>query len=150
MLHVHGPGLLLINAKIEKYFIYPYHLHNSDHVLPTRMDKTNRLRYELDVILVEECGTAFPISYCFLQSCSEVNVPWKRRNALRDWMGQLRDKGLNPRFVFSDKDLAQLSAAQIVRSDCEHYFPLCQLTGSYTNRCGPQRSWNFASGIKRL
>jgi hypothetical protein len=78
------------------------------------LDKTNRWKYELYAILVEEFGTAFPISYCLLQGRGTGISADGRMEKLKEWMKGLLDEGLIPTFVFTDKDLSQIGAVSSV------------------------------------
>jgi hypothetical protein len=81
------------------------------------------LKYELYAILVEEFGTAFPISYCLLQGGGTGISTEGRMEKLKGWMKGLLDEGLIPTFVFTDKDLSQIGAVNSVFISIL-YFPI--------------------------
>jgi hypothetical protein len=91
-------------------------------------DKTNQLKYELYVILVEEFGTAFPISYCLLQTAGTNISPGSRMSRSVKWMACLCADGHKPTFTFSDKVMAQIGAWKSVRICIEWFSPFSMNT----------------------
>ncbi|KAJ6528291.1 hypothetical protein DFH09DRAFT_866470, partial [Mycena vulgaris] len=73
---------------------------------------TNSKHLELYTVLGEHDNAGFPLSYCLLSTVGASNLG-KRREALKVWAQQLRDKyGVILRFVHVDKDMAPLILSQ--------------------------------------
>jgi hypothetical protein len=73
------------------------------------------LKYELYDVLVEEFGTAFPISYCLIKGGTTGVSAGSRITTLTSWMRKLLGLDLVPTFVFSDKDTGQVNSIKEVR-----------------------------------
>ncbi|CAG8751100.1 8172_t:CDS:2, partial [Gigaspora margarita] len=74
--------------------------------------KTNSAEFELYVIIANIEGVGYPISYLFLNS--PKNVPFTCTTALIKYLDSLQKQGVNPTFVFSDKDFAQIDAIKYI------------------------------------
>ena len=75
-------------------------------------DNTNDQKYELYALIVEVDGTGFPLAYLFLETNGESGAN-NKTNVITIFLKSLRDKILlNPVFFLTDKDFAQISAAQ--------------------------------------
>lgn len=73
--------------------------------------------------MAEVDGTGVAISYLLLSTAQTIE-PGKRHSALSSWMGALKvHHGICPRVIHTDKDLAELAAAQDTWSDS--YVNLC-------------------------
>ena len=84
------------------------------------IDNTNSKHLELYTILGEYDNTGFPLSYCLLTTASSLEVQ-KRTRALETWGAVLRNTyGLVPRFVHTDKDMAEIGASQRVWPEAKH------------------------------
>ena len=67
---------------------------------------------ELYTVLAEYDNVGFPLSYCLLTTASSVEEG-KRTKALEAWVALLRSKhGVVPRFVHTDKDMAEIGASR--------------------------------------
>ncbi|PKK58529.1 hypothetical protein RhiirC2_670778, partial [Rhizophagus irregularis] len=74
---------------------------------------TNDQKYELYALIVEVNGTGFPLAYLFLETNGESGAN-NKTNVITKFLKQLRDQVLlNPIFFLTDKDFAQISAAQM-------------------------------------
>ena len=83
-------------------------------------DNTNSRHLELYTILGEYNNTGFPLSYCLLTTASSVELR-KRTQALEAWAAALRDEyGVKPRFVHTDKDMAEIGASRRVWPEAKH------------------------------
>ncbi|KAK9428215.1 hypothetical protein V1505DRAFT_229836 [Lipomyces doorenjongii] len=74
---------------------------------------TNKHGYELYCVLVEYDLVSLPLSYLFLDT-RRVKENGKRGVRLTRWFAALRDAGLNPNVVHTDKDFAEVTTASIV------------------------------------
>ncbi|KAK9347859.1 hypothetical protein V1522DRAFT_447500 [Lipomyces starkeyi] len=74
---------------------------------------TNKHGFELYCVLTEYDLVSLPLSYLFLDTRS-VKEDGKRGIRLTQWFAALRDAGLNPNVVHTDKDFAEVTAASIV------------------------------------
>ena len=84
------------------------------------LDNTNSKHLELYTILGKYDNTGFPLSYCLLTTASSVKVR-KRTRALEAWATVLCDRyGINPRFVHTDKDMAEIGASRRVWPYAKH------------------------------
>ena len=71
-------------------------------------------------IIGEYDNTGFPLSYCLLTTASSLEEG-KRTRALEAWATALRDNyGLTPRFVHTDKDMAEIGASRRVWPEAKH------------------------------
>ncbi|KAG8832114.1 hypothetical protein FRC17_002022 [Serendipita sp. 399] len=85
---------------------------------------TNAKDLELYVVMAEHDNRGIPIAYLFLSTATSIEN-LKRKNALEAFLRLICDKyGLKPRFVHTDKDVAEIRAAQAVWPDAKHQ--LCQ------------------------
>lgn len=65
-------------------------------------------------MLAEYDNAGFPLSYCLLSTAKSINIG-KRTRALEAWAKTLRDRyRVMPRFVHSDKDMAEISMARTI------------------------------------
>lgn len=84
------------------------------------LDNTNSKHLELYTILGKYDNISFPLSYCLLTTASSVEVG-KCTQALEAWATVLHDKyGINPRFVHTDKDMAEIGASRCVWPYAKH------------------------------
>ena len=84
------------------------------------IDNTNSRHLELYTILGEYDNAGFPLSYCLLTTASSVEDR-KRTRALAAWALALRNEfGMVPRFVHTDKDMAEIGASRRVWPDAKH------------------------------
>jgi len=77
--------------------------------------KTAKGRFELYAIIGQFQGTGFALGYLILdmtQGGGELNVG--KTTILTEFFSKFKDLGLTPRYVFSDKDFAQINAAKNV------------------------------------
>jgi hypothetical protein len=85
-----------------------------------KIDNTNSRHLELYTILGEYDNTGFPLSYCLLTTATSVE-DGKRTRALEAWATILRNEyGVCPRFVHTDKDMAEIGASRQVWPDAKH------------------------------
>ncbi|KAK9241825.1 hypothetical protein V1506DRAFT_556362 [Lipomyces tetrasporus] len=73
---------------------------------------TNRHGYELYCVLTEYDLVSLPLSYLLLDTRGVQEVG-KRGSRLTTWLMALRDAGLKPTVVHTDKDFAEVTAAAI-------------------------------------
>ena len=77
-------------------------------------DNTNLRHLELYTILGEYDNTGSPLSYCLLTTASSVELR-KCTQALEAWAAALHNEyRLKPRFVHTDKDMAEIGASRRV------------------------------------
>ena len=83
-------------------------------------DNTNSKHLELYTVLSKYNNFGFPLSYCLLTTASSVDVG-KRTRALEAWVTVLCNKyGIHPRFVHTDKDMAEIGASRRVWPEAKH------------------------------
>lgn len=84
------------------------------------IDNTNSKHLELYTILGEYDNAGFPLSYCLLTTASSFEDR-KRARVLESWGTILRDTyGLVPRFIHTDKDMAEIGASRRVWPEAKH------------------------------
>ena len=84
------------------------------------IDNTNSRHLELYTILGEYDNTGFPLSYCLLTTATSIEDR-KRTKALSAWAAVLRHEyGIVPRFVHTDKDMAEIGASHQVWPEAKH------------------------------
>jgi hypothetical protein len=84
------------------------------------IDNTNSKHLELYTILGEYNNTGFPLSYCLLTTASSLEDR-KCTQVLESWGTILCDTyGLVPRFVHTDKDMAEIGASWCVWPAAKH------------------------------
>ena len=89
-------------------------------MLTGEKDNTNARHLKLYTVLGEYDNTGFPLSYCLLTTATSVENG-KHTRALEAWATILRDEyGLCPRFVHTDKDMAEIGASRRVWPDTKH------------------------------
>ncbi|RIA82005.1 hypothetical protein C1645_836045 [Glomus cerebriforme] len=74
---------------------------------------TNNLKFELYVIQAEIDGVGFPMAYLFLENNGNCGNG-VRTGVIIDFLAQLKICELEPNFLITDKDFAQISAACFV------------------------------------
>jgi len=80
----------------------------------------NSKHLELYTILGEYGNTGFLLSYCLLSTVTSVEEG-KHTKALEAWGTILRDKyGLTPRFIHTDKDMAEIGMSKRVWPSAKH------------------------------
>jgi len=68
----------------------------------------------------EHDNSGFPLAYCLLTTATSI-IPGKRKIALTSFLKELRDKySVHPRFVHTDKDIAEIKAAHSVWVSSKH------------------------------
>ena len=83
-------------------------------------DNTNSRHLELYTVLGEYDNVGFPLSYCLLTTATSVEDK-KRTKALEAWAAALRDEyGIVPRFIHTDKDMAEIGASCRVWPEAKH------------------------------
>jgi hypothetical protein len=97
-----------------------YHPSVRNYTLTKNIDNTNARHLELYTILGEYDNAGFPLSYCLLSTATSVEVR-KRTKALQAWAAVLhREYGVTPRFVHTDKDMAEIGASRRVWPGAKH------------------------------
>jgi len=79
--------------------------------------KTNQLGYDLYGVLASVRGTGFPIAYMLVKN--EVGVKDAQFEIVKKFLQELKERGLQPKFFFTDKDWSQIKAIEhIWPEDC--------------------------------
>ena len=64
--------------------------------------------------------TRILLAYCLLLTASSI-LPGKRKDALTSFMEAVCNKyGLHPKFVHTDKDIAEIKSAQAIWTSAKH------------------------------
>src|SRR5437763_7536745 len=71
---------------------------------------TNNFGFELYVLHAEMNGTGFPLAYLFLENNGKCGEGI-RTTIIQSFLSKLRDMGVCPGFILTDKDFAQINAA---------------------------------------
>lgn len=79
------------------------------------IDKTNRLDFELFVILLEYEHEAYPLAYLYLQQHGEDGA---RKSAIEKFLRAIRERNVNPVTFSTDKDEGQIAAIRRVFPQC--------------------------------
>jgi hypothetical protein len=83
-------------------------------------DRTNQQNLELYGLLAEQDNSGIPVAYMLLSTATSM-VPEKRIKALTAFFQCVRDKyAINPRFVHTEKDMAEIKASKTVWVDAKH------------------------------
>ena len=81
-------------------------------LIKKKTDNTNSRHLELYTVLGKYDNVGFPLSYCLLTTASSVE-DGKHTKALEAWAATLHNKyGIVPRFVHTDKDMAEIGASR--------------------------------------
>jgi hypothetical protein len=64
-------------------------------------------------------SVSIPLSYLLLNT-SRVAAAGKRTERIAQWFQSLREAGLQPRWILTDKDLAEVTASQVVWPNANH------------------------------
>jgi hypothetical protein len=86
---------LVNNRHVEEYFIDATY-------------NTNQEGYELYAVLAGVRGSGFPIAYLLLKTVK--GVQYLKSSAIKAFLLALKERGLNPTYFFTDKDMAQIRA----------------------------------------
>ena len=77
--------------------------------------KTAKGRFELYGVVGEINGSGFPLAYCLMDTSRHSgNNESIRTQLLIEFFQALRNRSLIPKFIFTDKDFAEINAAQLV------------------------------------
>jgi hypothetical protein len=80
----------------------------------------NATDLELYAVMGEHDNVGIPLAYCLFSTATSI-TPGKRKIALTSFFGSLRDKyNVHPRFVHTDKDIAEIKGAQAVWTGAKH------------------------------
>jgi hypothetical protein len=83
-------------------------------------DNTNQQNLELYGLLAEQDNSGIPIAYLFLSTAASIKRD-KRTTVLTTFLTQIRNLyGVNPRFVHTDKDMAEIQAGRNVWPGAKH------------------------------
>ncbi|KAK9357208.1 hypothetical protein V1504DRAFT_472255 [Lipomyces starkeyi] len=87
---------------------------------------TNKHGYKLYCVLTEYDLVSLPLSYLLLDTRG-IREEGKRGSRLTAWFTALRDAGLNPNVVHTDKDFAEVTAASLAfkRNNAAYKHHLC-------------------------
>jgi hypothetical protein len=83
---------------------------------PISPDNTNRFGLELYSFQAEMNGTGFPLAYLFLENNGQCGEGI-RTSIVQVFLTKLRDEGIHPQFLLTDKDFAQINAARFTWKD---------------------------------
>jgi hypothetical protein len=92
----------------------------SDQVTEYHVDstyKTNRAGFELFGVVANVYGSGYPIAYLIVKVTSNANVSGEdtgRITALKTFFQEMKDRGFNPTFFFTDKDQAEINAIEAI------------------------------------
>ena len=78
--------------------------------------KTNKLGFELYALVIEREFVTIPISYLLLDTW-KCEVGSKRGVQLTAWLCALRDNGFRSKYIFTDKDFAEINAIKATWPD---------------------------------
>lgn len=76
-------------------------------------DNTNKLNLELYAVIAEVDGAGCPLAYLLLTTTNAI-TNGARSNVLSRFLSELKNVNVNPRFVLTDKDAAQIKAIKVV------------------------------------
>ena len=89
-------------------------------VLTTVPDNTNQADYELYAVIGEYDNAGYPLAYCLLTTATAISDQ-KRTKSLVAFLSQVKVAyKLNPSFVHTDKDIAEIKACQEVFPSSTH------------------------------
>ena len=76
---------------------------------------TNKSNFEL-FVAVGECNRAgVPLAYLLIKTTKDA-PKYAKEKILVDWLGKLKEQGVNPEFTLSDKDWSEINAMKKVFS----------------------------------
>lgn len=86
--------------------------------------KTNRQNHELFVVLANVNGAGYPVAYLLVDTTrAPPDATTPKTVIITDFLRSLSAAGMNPQFMFSDKDAAQMRAIETVFEN--HTLRLC-------------------------
>jgi hypothetical protein len=84
------------------------------------IDNTNAKDLELYVLMAEHDNAGIPLAYLLLSTAASIEKD-KRKSVLASFLSTIRDKyNLIPRFIHTDKDMAEIIAARETWPDAKH------------------------------
>ena len=103
--------------------LYPFNVSLSDLLTVTEVFvdatySTNKGDYELYCVLGQRYGMSIPLSYLLLDTAKPVDG--RRSQKLILWFACLKERGLYPRWILSDKDMAEVKASREVWPNANH------------------------------
>jgi len=103
------------------------------------LDNTNQGELELYAAMAEYDNAGYPVAYLLLSTASSIE-DGKRLSALASFMSRIRDcYGINPRFVHTDKDIAEIRAAKITWPKSKHQLCWWHLRKAIRERLATER-----------
>ena len=99
----------LFNRIISAQSVNEYHIDSTF--------KTNRAGYELFVVISSVNGAGFPIAYLVLDTHHAVDRDHAKTAEIQEFFRALRNEGLRPHFMMTDKDSAQIYAIRSIWGD---------------------------------
>ena len=80
---------------------------------------TNKSNMELFAGMADMLGEGLPLSYLFVVTDAEA-PPCTKETVLVNWMEALKDHGITPEFILSDKDQSEINALGRVWPTAKH------------------------------
>lgn len=90
--------------------VYYYSQLNCNLLTLTFLNNTNGQNFELFATVGEAKGIGVPLTY-LLVSTSKDAAPGAKQKVLESWLNSVKDLGINPEFVLTDKDQSEINAA---------------------------------------
>ncbi|KIJ32252.1 hypothetical protein M422DRAFT_265902 [Sphaerobolus stellatus SS14] len=108
-----------------------------DQIVEVALDatyNTNAKDLELYCCMGEYDNAGFPLAYCLLTTASSI-TPGKRKITLTSFLEALKNSyNVNPRFVHTDKDIAEIKSAKTVWMSFKHQLCWWHIKKAVTNR----------------
>jgi len=112
------------------------------------LDKTNALGFELYSVIGQSDGAGFALAYLLINS-STKKIDGIRTNILAEFFNQLQNRGLKYlQFFLSDKDFAQITAAQSIWSNIKIQLCLWHIKKALKKKLAdntPPKTINYSS-----
>jgi hypothetical protein len=101
----------------------------------TIQDNTNTEDLEMYGLLAEHDNAGLPVVYMFLSTTTSIEKN-KQTRIITSFLSTIRDcYSLNPRFIHTDKDPAEITAVKNVWPDSKHQLCHWHMNKAVTDRC---------------
>jgi hypothetical protein len=84
--------------------------------------KTNRAGFELFGVIANVYGSGYPIAYLIMKvdTTSQNDQESDKTAVLKLFFREMKNQGLNPEFMFCDKDISEINAIEATWQNNEH------------------------------
>ncbi|KIJ52336.1 hypothetical protein M422DRAFT_156450 [Sphaerobolus stellatus SS14] len=80
---------------------------------------TNKQNFEIFAAVGEAKGIGIPLAYLLVSTSKDAH-PGAKQKIIESWLTSLKSLGINPEFILTDKDQAEINAVRIVWPHSKH------------------------------